>query len=413
MAALQEGARCRRRASRASRLSSRPVVAVLGALFIAAGMYGPGGTTQRLGTHRLRRRLRLRRRRHGEQVPHPAARRRARLAAAEALAGQRPPGPRQQRRAIPARTAATASALMIGLGVVVFVAVFAQGLKSSFIDSFDQTVRADYIVQGKNFLPLPVRHARHACRPSAACRRAAGSTSQQVQVNEEAAPTSTASTRPRSRASGTSTGSRAAATPCSQQLGTEQRARRGADRDRTGPQDRADASRLTTVDGKTRDAQGQRAVQRDPMLLNGIVVSNAGYNALFPKPQLFMVLAKAAPGSGRRARQLGALKTALADVPTAEVKTVARVQGQRGQAGRPAAQPAVRAAGDERDHLAVRHRQHAGAGRLRAHARDRPPARHRHVATPGAGHGALRERHHLDHRRAHGHRRRRSCSPGW
>ena len=55
----------------------------------------------------------------------------------------------------PARTAATASALMIGLGVVVFVAVFAQGLKSSFIDSFDEVVRADYVVAGKNYLAIP------------------------------------------------------------------------------------------------------------------------------------------------------------------------------------------------------------------------------------------------------------------
>ncbi len=44
---------------------------------------------------------------------------------------------------------------MIGLGVVVFVAVFAQGLKSSFIDGIDRMVRADYIVQGQNFMPLP------------------------------------------------------------------------------------------------------------------------------------------------------------------------------------------------------------------------------------------------------------------
>ena len=38
----------------------------------------------------------------------------------------------------PARTAATAAALMIGLAVVVFVAVFAQGLKSSFVDVLRQ-----------------------------------------------------------------------------------------------------------------------------------------------------------------------------------------------------------------------------------------------------------------------------------
>ena len=62
---------------------------------------------------------------------------------------------RDNSRRNPSRTAATAAALMIGLGVVVFVAVFAQGLKSSFIDSFDRTVRADYIVSGSNFMPIP------------------------------------------------------------------------------------------------------------------------------------------------------------------------------------------------------------------------------------------------------------------
>ena len=38
---------------------------------------------------------------------------------------------------------------MIGLAVVVFVAVLAQGLKSSFIDSFDRTVRADFVIASR------------------------------------------------------------------------------------------------------------------------------------------------------------------------------------------------------------------------------------------------------------------------
>ena len=45
----------------------------------------------------------------------------------------------------PARTANTAAALMIGLGLVVFVAVFAQGLKASFTDTFDKAVVADVV----------------------------------------------------------------------------------------------------------------------------------------------------------------------------------------------------------------------------------------------------------------------------
>ena len=56
----------------------------------------------------------------------------------------------------PARTANTAAALMIGLGLVVFVAVFAQGLKASFVDTFDKAVTADVVaIDDASFQPLP------------------------------------------------------------------------------------------------------------------------------------------------------------------------------------------------------------------------------------------------------------------
>ncbi len=55
----------------------------------------------------------------------------------------------------PGRTASTAAALMIGVGLVVFVAVFVDGFKNSFLDAIDRTVRADLVVINENFLPLP------------------------------------------------------------------------------------------------------------------------------------------------------------------------------------------------------------------------------------------------------------------
>ena len=55
----------------------------------------------------------------------------------------------------PARTATTAAALMVGLGLVVFVAVFAQGVKSSFTDSIDRLIASELIVTERNFNPLP------------------------------------------------------------------------------------------------------------------------------------------------------------------------------------------------------------------------------------------------------------------
>ncbi|MDX6544546.1 MAG: putative transport system permease protein [Gaiellales bacterium] len=50
-----------------------------------------------------------------------------------------------------ARTATTASALMIGVGLVVFVAVFVNGFKDSFLGALDRSVTSDLIVQPDGF----------------------------------------------------------------------------------------------------------------------------------------------------------------------------------------------------------------------------------------------------------------------
>jgi putative ABC transport system permease protein len=54
-----------------------------------------------------------------------------------------------------ARTATTASALMIGVGLVVFVAVFVNGFKDSFLGALDHSVTSDLIVQSDNFNSIP------------------------------------------------------------------------------------------------------------------------------------------------------------------------------------------------------------------------------------------------------------------
>ena len=55
----------------------------------------------------------------------------------------------------PGRTATTSSALMVGLGLVVFVAVFAAGMKATVSDSFDRLLTSDLIVTSESFEPLP------------------------------------------------------------------------------------------------------------------------------------------------------------------------------------------------------------------------------------------------------------------
>jgi ABC-type antimicrobial peptide transport system permease subunit len=55
----------------------------------------------------------------------------------------------------PVRTARTAAALMIGLALISFVAVFAEGLQSSIGDAVDEQVNASYVVvSDDNFTPF-------------------------------------------------------------------------------------------------------------------------------------------------------------------------------------------------------------------------------------------------------------------
>jgi putative ABC transport system permease protein len=63
---------------------------------------------------------------------------------------------------VPGRTAATAAALMIGLALVTFVTVMAQGLRSSERDAIRTQVQADYVVvsqNGRSTLPATIGEA--------------------------------------------------------------------------------------------------------------------------------------------------------------------------------------------------------------------------------------------------------------
>ena len=55
----------------------------------------------------------------------------------------------------PGRTATTAAALMVGLGLVVFVAVFANGIKTSFDETINRVVKADLVVRSDTMQPIP------------------------------------------------------------------------------------------------------------------------------------------------------------------------------------------------------------------------------------------------------------------
>ncbi len=61
----------------------------------------------------------------------------------------------------PSRTAATAAALMIGLALVVFIAVFAQAMKGSFSGAIEKSTRAELVAQDRTaFMGVPQKTIR-------------------------------------------------------------------------------------------------------------------------------------------------------------------------------------------------------------------------------------------------------------
>jgi putative ABC transport system permease protein len=81
-------------------------------------------------------------------------------APARALAGMTGRLGRENAMRNPRRTASTAAALMIGLGLVVFVSVFMASLKTSAAAILDEILRADFILNSTQFQPFSPQVAR-------------------------------------------------------------------------------------------------------------------------------------------------------------------------------------------------------------------------------------------------------------
>ena len=77
----------------------------------------------------------------------------------------------------PGRTAVTSAALMVGLGLVVFVAVFAQGLKDTIDGGIEERLSGELIVSTDSASPLPAGAAARIAAGPAGRRRARRSTS--------------------------------------------------------------------------------------------------------------------------------------------------------------------------------------------------------------------------------------------
>jgi putative ABC transport system permease protein len=155
--ALEEGARLPR--TRASRLApyAAVVVTIGGLILLLAGLFGSGPATSRLlnmatGAVLLFVGLAL----VAKYIVRP-------VAAAIGLPLERlfpvlGRLARENAQRNPARTALTSAALMVGLGMVVFVAVFTAGLKASINNSIERLISAEIVVtSGGGFEPIPDR----------------------------------------------------------------------------------------------------------------------------------------------------------------------------------------------------------------------------------------------------------------
>ena len=84
----------------------------------------------------------------------------------------------------PGRTATTSSALMVGLGLVIFVAVFAAGMKATVDGSFDRLMTSDLMITSESFEPVP-NEAGEALAAVPGIRASTPQFLDQVEVNGE------------------------------------------------------------------------------------------------------------------------------------------------------------------------------------------------------------------------------------
>jgi len=231
---------------------------------------------------------------------------------------------RQNATRNPARTAATAAALMIGIGLVSFVAVFAQGLKASVTDAIDTTLRGDLIISGKSFQPVP--------EATAAAVRATPGVSDVVSVLTDAARTGEGG-----RATVFGLDPQAAARGLSFEWvdGTQDTLRDLSPDQAVIEQDLADQEGVGVGDRvSVRTSTGARAsyrvagVFRDRILFEGgAIVSQAGFSRAFTARDPVFVLATVEPGRDPVAVK-DEVARALTPFPVAEVRTNAEYRDE-------------------------------------------------------------------------------------
>ena len=285
----------------------------------------------------------------------------------------------------PQRTAITASALMIGLALVVFTSIFASGLSASIDKVIDEQLsRSSLIVtHDDGFSPVPAA-VGEALRQVPGVDTVSPMRFDQANVKGGGDSVPATGVEP-------STVTKLFQPEFSsgdlQTLASLRDDQMLADTNYAKDHgfEVGDTVDVTTPTGKTIGYELAGLYDNQAGTLGQFVVTNASMSEDWNQPDDAFILVG---GQGQPEELEKAAAAGAGAVPGGQGADAHAVQGLAGRPGQPAARARLRAALALGDRRAAGHRQHARAGRARAHARARAPARRRHEQAPGPADGA-------------------------
>ncbi len=216
----------------------------------------------------------------------------------------------------PERTASTATALMIGVGLVIFIATFVAAFKSSFFTAIDKNIDATQVTMSENFQPMPERVVA-ASRAVPGVENAVGIGTVEAQVDGK-------NTFPNAIDPAGARGIlrfdwRSGNASALDALGTDGAAvEEGFARD--NGLGMGDTFKVTSIEDITKTFT-VRGIYRDPQLFTGFVISDRALAELTAQPQVSLVFTKFAPGIPIAESTSRLQETLKAEVPTAKVRS--------------------------------------------------------------------------------------------
>ncbi len=298
------------------------------------------------------------------------------------------------------RTASTAAALMIGVALVTFVAVLANGFKASNRDAIESQVQRRLRHHGAGRLHAVRRRRRRRARR---LRRGPGGLGGALRPRQGL---ELGSVRHRDRPRGDQPVLQLRLGRGLRRLGARKpRLDDGAivSKDFAEDNDLEVGSPVTVLsaDNKTAFLDVRASTSRRPFfpILGAVSINKETFDSLYERPRDQFVFANT--DGDTSAATTEADHQAVADFPDAKVQIARAWITQQDEDFNSFLIVHLRAPRPRRRRLALRHGQHARPDRVRADAGDRDAPRGRHDPPPDAAHDPARERHHrADRRRA-------------